>query len=413
MTTTDEPIGIADYLSLIDPANRPDPYPLLARMRAAGPFRLGSAPVVVFPGYADCATVLRHPDARVDRRLSAFELSQFPDPRTGDDERGPAFLFRDPPDHTRLRRLVAKAFTPRVVQTMEPRITALVDGILDRVSGTEFDVVAELAYPLPVTVICELLGVPLEDEARLGRWSALMSRKLDPASRSTAEFAADPAAVDQASDELYEYFEELTVRRRADPGPDLLSELIAAEEAGDKLSHDELISTCGLLLIAGHETTVNLIGNAVLALLRNPEQLAALRADPALAAAVVEETLRYDPPVQLAPRIAAADLRIGDFPVRRGEVMIMLLAAAQRDPRLNPDPDHFDPRRDIRHLAFGAGAHFCLGAPLARLEARVALTRFALRVRQPRLLLDPPPYRDHVTLRGPAALPVGFAEIAP
>ncbi|RJO69040.1 cytochrome P450 [Nocardia panacis] len=412
MTATDRPLGVAEYLSLIDPANRANPYPLLAELRALGPLRLGTAPVVLFTNYDDCLSVLRHPDARVDRGLTEFPLSQFPDPRS--DARGekPSFLFLDPPDHTRLRRLVAQAFTPRTVRQLAPRITELVDRTLDRAAAAgQFDAVADLAYPLPVTVICELLGVPVADGDRLSEWSALMSRRLDPAARSTAAFAADPTELARASDEMYSYFEDLAARRRTDPGPDLLSQLIAAEESGDKLTHDELIGTCGLLLIAGHETTVNLIGNAILALLRDPRHLAALRADPDLAPAIVEETLRYDPPVQLAPRIAAADMRIAGMDIRRGDLLIMLFAAAQRDPQLYPDPDRFDPGRDARHLAFGLGAHFCLGAPLARLEAAIALSRFAARVERPRLLVDPPPYRDHVNLRGPAALPIAFDAI--
>jgi cytochrome P450 len=212
---------------------------------------------------------------------------------------------------------------------------------------------------------------------------------------------------------LNDYFEELARHRRGNPGPDLLSELIAAEDAGDKLTHDELISTCALLLIAGHETTVNLISNAVLALLRHPDHLTAVRTDPGLAAGVIEETLRYDPPVQLMPRVAAADLRIGDMDIERGDLVIMLIAAAQRDPAVFADPDRFDPTRDTRHLAFGLGAHFCLGAPLARLEGRVAVTRFAQRVRSPKCTVDPPPYRAHVNLRGPAAIPLDFAGITP
>lgn len=412
MTVTSEPAGIREYLSLIDPAHRADPYPLFARMRAAGPFRLGSAPVVVLSSYRDCAAMLRHPDARVDRGLTELELAQFPDQHSESTGRTPAFLFLDPPDHTRLRRLVAKAFTPRMVRRLTPKITALVDQLLEKAAATgTLEVIADLAYPLPVAVICELLGVPLEDEPRLGRWSTLISRRLDPTSRSTAEFAADAAEIDRANNELYAYFEALVARRRTDPGPDLLSELIAAEDTGDTLTHDELIGTCGLLLVAGHETTVNLIANAVLALLRRPDQLAALRADPELATGVIEETLRYDPPIQLIPRIAAADLRIGEMDIRRGDVVVMLVAAAHRDPAVFPDPDRFDPARDNRHLAFGLGTHFCLGAPLARVESRIAITRFAQRVGAPRLLLEPPPYREHVTVRGPATLPVEFAAI--
>jgi cytochrome P450 len=255
--------------------------------------------------------------------------------------------------------------------------------------------------------------VPLADEAQLSRWSTLLARTLDPTSRHAAEFRADPQELQCAGTELSRYFEQLTEQRRATPGPDLLSELIAAEDAGDMLSHAELISTCALLLIAGHETTVNLIANGLLALLRRPDELAALRANPERAQGVVEETLRFDPPVQLIPRIAADDLTVGGMDVARGDLVVMLIAAAQRDPAVFADPDRFDPTRDNRHLAFGLGAHFCLGAPLARLEARVALSRFAQRVTASRLVSDPPVYREHVNLRGPAHLPVEFASIEP
>lgn len=203
---------------------------------------------------------------------------------------------------------------------------------------------------------------------------------------------------------MYAYFEDLTRIRRTSPGSDLLSELIAAEEAGDKLSHNELISICALLLIAGHENTANLIANAVLALLRNREHLDALRADPNLANAVVEETLRYDPPGQMVARIAADDLEIGGIDIHRGDMVVLLFAAAHRDGSAFPDPDRFDPTRASRHLAFGLGPHFCLGAPLARLETAIALRRFAQRIESPRLRADPPPYRPHVNLRGPATM---------
>ncbi|PXX61588.1 cytochrome P450 [Nocardia tenerifensis] len=407
----------ADYIRLLDPAVRPDPYPLFARLRERGPFRIGTAPVVVVTGHADCTAVLRDPRVSVDRSLAKLQLGFMPiydATKTTAEQVKPSFLFLDPPDHTRLRRLVSKAFTPRVVQRLEPRITEIVDDILDKYSAAgTFDAVTDFAYPLPVTVICELLGVPLEDEAQLSHWSSLLSRTLDPTSRQAPESRADPAELERAGTELSVYFERLTERRRADPGPDLLSQLIAAEDAGDMLTHDELISTCALLLVAGHETTVNLIANATLALLRRPAELAALRANPERAQGVVEETLRFDSPVQLMPRIAADDLTVGGISVDRGDLVVMLIAAAHRDPAVFPDPDRFDPARDNRHLAFGLGAHFCLGAPLARLEARVALTRFAQRVEVPRLTTDPPVYREHVNLRGPAHMPVEFAAVLP
>ncbi|WP_069159597.1 cytochrome P450 [Nocardia altamirensis] len=409
--------SIADYVRLLDPAVRANPYPLFARIREFGPFRIGNAPVVIVPTHAGCTAVLRDPRSSVDRSLARLQLGSMPiydAAKTTAEQAKPSFLFLDPPDHTRLRRLVSKAFTPRVVRRLEPRITEIVDDILDRraAAGT-FDAVTDLAYPLPVTVICELLGVPLEDEAQLSQWSSVLARSLDPTSRDAAQFRIDPDELQRAGTELSVYFEQLTERRRATPGPDLLSELLAAEDAGDKLSHDELISTCALLLVAGHETTVNLIANATLALLRRPDELAALRANPERAQGVIEETLRFDPPVQLIPRIAADEMVVDGMAIERGKLVVLLVAAAHRDPAVFPDPDRFDPTRDNRHLAFGLGAHFCLGAPLARVEARIALTRFAQRVESPRLPTDPPAYREHMNLRGPAHLPLEFAAILP
>jgi cytochrome P450 len=410
---------MARLLQLLDPAVRPNPYPLLADLREAAPFRMPGAPVVVVASYADCAAVLHDPQASVDRAKATLLQGRAtirdllpPDAPPGTEH--PSFLFLDPPDHTRLRRLVSKAFTARVVQRLEPRIAALVDEALQRAGERgSLDVVADLAYPLPVAVICQLLGVPLEDEGKFRGWSRLLARSLDPVLALTGRRSAEFGAYLNAAVELHRYFAGLIEARRANPSDDLLSALIRARDAGDQLSTIELISTCTLLLIAGHETTVNLISGGVLALLRNPQQLQALREDAELGAGVVEETLRYDPPVQLMARIAAAPMRVGELPVERGDIVLMLLAAAHRDPDTYPDPDRFDPRREAKHLAFGMGPHFCLGAPLARLEARLALTRFARRVIAPQLLADPPPYKDSATLRGPSAIPVSFDRIEP
>jgi len=304
---------------------------------------------------------------------------------------------------------VSKAFAPRVVKELEPDVTALVNSLLDRIDEQgRFDVIADLAYPLPVAVICRLLGVPIEDEPKFSWASALLARALDPFTTFTGELPDDFEQRMQARSWLREYFAELIELRRGVPGDDLLSGLIAVEEAGDQLTEEEIISTCNLLLIAGHETTVNLIANAILAMLRQRPQWAALGTDPARAAAVVEETLRYDPPVQLIGRVAGEQMRIGGITVPAGDTMMLLLAAAQRDPDVNERPDEFDPDREtIRHLAFGHGAHFCLGAPLARLEASVALT--AVTARFPNARIDSEPfYKPNVTLRGLQTLAVAI-----
>ncbi|HEY9390021.1 MAG TPA: cytochrome P450 [Mycobacteriales bacterium] len=413
-----ETVDVSVFGQLLDPARRADPYPLYARLRAAGPVRIGDLPVVVMSRFAECQALLRDPHASVDRRGSGLDRA-YRDAVAqvhGETwtEPTPSFLFLDPPDHTRLRRLVSAAFTPGVVARLEPRIRDLVDDLLDAAAEQgRFDVVTDLAYPLPVTVICQLLGVPIEDEPRFRRWSSLLARSLDPVFAFSG--GPDPTITDQiqAGNDIRRYFAELVETRRSTPGDDLLSALIAVEQAGDQLSEEELISTCVLLLVAGHETTVNLIGNGMLALLREPHWLATLAQHPELGGSVVEEVLRYDPPVQLVGRVARADTEVAGTPLRRGELGMLLIGAAHRDPEAFTEPDRFDPTRsDMRHIAFGFGPHFCLGAPLARLEGRLALTRMAQRVRDPGPAVSSPRYKENLTLRGLAALPVQAGGIA-
>ncbi|MGY4707998.1 cytochrome P450 [Mycolicibacterium sp. CBM1] len=394
-------------LKLLDPANRADPYPVYREILQRGPLQLPDANLHVLSGFADCDEVLRHPDACSDRLKStaaqrAIAAGEQPRPFGT-----PGFLFLDPPDHTRLRRLVSKAFSPRVVKSLEPDISAMVDGLLDAVAESgEFDAVAELAYPLPVAVICRLLGVPIEDEPQFSSASSLLAQGLDPFVSFTGEVPQNFAERLEAGLWLRGYLRELLEQRRAQPADDLMSALIAVEESGDQLTEDEIVATCNLLLIAGHETTVNLIANAVLAMLRHREHWTALSEDPGRAAGIVEETLRYDPPVQLAGRIAGADMVIGQARIAKGDIMMLLFAAAHRDPAAVERPDEFDPRRDaIRHLAFGHGPHFCLGAPLARMEAAVALSAVTKRFPNAELAAEPV-YKPHVTLRGMARLDV-------
>jgi cytochrome P450 len=405
MTTTAESQAL--LVQLLDPSNRADPYPIYRQFRERGPLLLPQANLTVFSSYQDCDDVLRHPSSASDRLKSAIaqrEIAAGEEPRPFGT---PAFLFLDPPDHTRLRKLVSKAFVPKVVKALEPDITALVDALLDQVAAAgQFDVIADLAYPLPVAVICRLLGVPIEDEPQFSRASALLAQSLDPFITFTGEL---PEGFDERMEAalwLRDYLRDLIERRRGNPGDDLMSGLIHVEESGDQLTEDEIVSTCNLLLIAGHETTVNLIANAILAMLRHPSQWAALGANPQRVSAVVEETLRYDPPVQLMGRIAADDMTIGDTTIPKGDTMMLLLAAAHHDPSANDRPDEFDPdRKSVRHLAFGKGPHFCLGAPLARLEAATALS--AVTERFPHARLDSEPqYKPNLTLRGLSTLAV-------
>ena len=405
MTTPTRPALAA----LADPAVLPDPYPVLAGLREASPFAQAGGALVVVGRHADCSAILRDPRSSSERNNS---LLAPPEVRA---QRAPSFLSLDPPDHTRLRRLVSKAFTPRAIARLEPRVHELSDELLtkagpDRGGAGQIEVVSQLAYPLPVRIISELLGVPPGDHARFAGWSASLAHSLQP--QFIAAGPAPARAAQQARLEFADYFRELIAARRRRPADDLLSELIRAEDEGQRLSEQELIATCVLLLVAGHETTVGLISNAILALLRHPGQLAALRADAGLAAGAVEETLRYDAPVQFTGRVARGGMQVGPVSAPDGAVLLLLLAATGRDPLVFAGPDSFDIRRAAgSHLAFAAGPHFCLGAPLARLEATIAVRALATRVAGPEL--DPAglAYKPNLNLRGPARLVVGFDAI--
>ena len=394
-------------LRLLDPASRADPYPLYAQFRDRGPLLLPDANLIVFSRFRDCDEALRHPSSSVDRLNSTVAQRMLADGTIQRPQVPPMFLFLDPPDHTRLRKLVSKAFVPKVVNELTPHITDLVDGMLDRVAERgRFDLIGDLAHPLPVTVICRLLGVPLDDEAEFSRASALLAEALDPFFAVTGEAKDGMNERIAAGQWLREYLHGLIDERRSRPGDDLMSRLIAVEESGDQLTEEEIVSTCNLLLIAGHETTVNLIANATLAMLREPAQWVALGANAERVAAVIEETLRYDPPVHLVVRIAADDMTIGDTKVAKGDSMMLLLAAAGHDASEFDSPGIFDPdRKAFRHLAFGKGLHYCLGAPLARLEAAVALSAVTARFPDARIAGELV-YKPNITLRGLATLDV-------
>jgi len=307
-----------------------------------------------------------------------------------------SLLDIDPPAHTRLRLLVSKAFTPRAVAKLGARIQELADQLLDAVAGKEcFDLIAALGYPLPVTIIAEMLGVRPRDMDRFEQWSHALALSVDPMlGRDQVQ------AIEHAQQEAYAYFESIIADRRGQPRDDLVSALIAAEEEGDRLSHEELLSVMLLLLVAGNETTRNLIGNGMLALLKNPDQLQRLRDQPELLDSAVDELLRYDSPVQLNGRKALEDVELGGKRIRAGQVVISLVGAANRDPEVFADPDSLDiGRREKSHLSFGRGIHYCLGAPLALLEARIAFASMLKRFTSIRLALEPR-HQQGVVLRG-------------
>jgi len=388
------------------PEGRADPYPRYARLRAVAAVHHSPFGFWALSRYDDCQQLLRHPGVGKDFSGAANSLGLTDEQREQQDrfrnDRA-NMLTTDPPDHTRLRGLVTRAFTPRTVETLRPSIVALVDELLDGFGAGEVDVMDALAFPLPVTVIGEMLGVPAEDRAGL--------RPLVRSVTAVLELAVTPAALAEATAadaRLEEYFAELVAERRAHPRDDLLTKLIEAEDKGDQLTERELISTAILLFAAGFETTTHLVGNGLLALLRHPDQLARLRADRSLVRPAVEELLRFDSPVQIAVRTAYEDLPVGGRRIEAGSVVLALLGAANRDPDRFRDPDRLDVGRDEgAPMSFGGGIHFCLGAALARLEGQIVLDRLLERFATMELV-GAPAYRDSLTLRGVRDLRVRF-----
>ena len=400
------------------PEGKADPYSRYATLRTYAPVHRSAFGFCVLSRYDDCLQLLRHPGAGKDfsgaaTALGLSEEQQAQQAAFRNDRSN--MLFADPPDHTRLRRLASRAFTPRSVEALRPRVVTLVDDLLDGFGSgrdpyrggrdTTVDVVDALAFPLPVSVIGEMLGVPPEDRPRF--------RPLVRAVTAILELAVTPEALDEAttaSEELEAYFAELIRERRAHPRDDLMTRLIQAEDEGERLSEYELISTSILLFAAGFETTTHLIGNALLALVRQPDQLARLRADRSLLRTAVDELLRYDSPVQITARTAYEDILLGDERIEAGTTVLALLGAANRDPARFTDPDRLDVgRSEAPPLSFGSGIHHCLGAALARLEAQVVLDRLLDRFGTIELVGGQPRHRDSLTLRGLAELPMRFA----
>jgi cytochrome P450 len=314
---------------------------------------------------------------------------------------GRVLLFTDPPNHTRIRTLVSKAFTRRTIEQIRPHVEEIVTDLLDK-AHSEMDVIEDFAYPLPALVICELMGVPVEDRDRFRGMSGDIAPILDPfTSPETLQTAIQTAGL------FVMYFADLIEKRRADPQDDLLSALVAAEEGGEHLNMEELIGLCVLVFIAGHETTQNLIGNGLNALLHNRSQLELLRDDPSLSRNAIEELLRYDSPVQLTARSPIEDVEISGKTIRKGQEVVVLLGAGNRDPAMFENPDTLDVTRDkIPVISFGGGVHFCLGAPLARLEGQIAFRQLLSRFPNIDLADEEPEYRNTLTLRGLKGLKV-------
>jgi hypothetical protein len=393
------------FFNPMDPEFVADPYPMYHRLRTEDPVHKSPLGFWVLTRYEDVVSVLR------DHRFAKEAIAAFVAQKLGVETSagiGISMLDRDPPDHTRLRSLVSKAFTPKVVEGLRPRIQQIVDGLLDRAADRRgMDLIEDFAYPIPVIVICEMLGVPVEDHERFRGWSLDLARGLDATLMGAGSDVAQRAHASRQA--LSQYFRELIAERRDSPRADLLSALIAAEEAGDKLSEHELLATCILILVAGHETTVNLLGNGTLALLRHPAELRRLRENPGLIGSAIEELLRYDGPVQRTARVPSMDAVIDGHTIEAGEMVMPFIGAADRDPAHFPDPDRLDlSRADNRHVAFGLGIHFCLGAPLARLEGQIAINTMVGRFPKLALATDRVEYRQSLTLRGLTSLPVAF-----
>ncbi len=389
-------LGLTDD-SGFGPFDWEDPWPTYDRLRGEAPIWRNPLGEFLLTRHADCEAVLRDP------RWSS-NPAHIPVEATAQSDLGNAMalaeahvlLFMDPPDHTRLRKLVSKAFTPRSVEQLRPRVETLVDEILDRAAERGgLDVVADLGYELPVVVICEMLGVPLADRDQFAGWSSDATRLLDG--------MIEPADVEKgvlAMLNFFAYFDALFDERRRQPADDLVSRLLAVEDDGDHLEAGDLRTTIVLLFVAGHETTMNLIGNGTLALLRQRDQLVRWRDDPTLDAAAVEELLRFDGPAHVTGRTATEDLDVNGHLFNKGQRVATLIGAANRDPYRFADPTRIDlGRTDNHHLAFSQGMHYCLGAALARLEGQIAISRLVRRFPDIELAAEPV-HREHFVLRG-------------
>ncbi|MEV5874834.1 cytochrome P450 [Streptomyces sp. NPDC052101] len=402
------------FSQITDFANRANPYPLYEELRKTPVLHEEHGGPYVVSSYWDIEALLHDPRISSDAANLAVAGD---DPLAQAEETGglpPSFIRLDPPEHDRLRRIANRGFgpphRPRRIENMRGELGEIVTGLIDDLGDSrQIDLVDQFAYPFPVTVICRLLGVPREDEPKFRAWVDPLVATLDPETREQADEAFRKNA-QEARMQLGMYLAGLVDQRTKEPRDDLLSDLVNSQGPDGAMTMMEVLSTAVLLLIAGHETTVNLITNGMLTLLRHPDVLRRLREDPGLSVRIVEELLRFEPPVQIVPqRTCIADIEVRGVTIPKGSRIWLMLAAGNRDPERFKDPERFDPdREDIQHLGFGSGIHSCFGAPLARLETQIALSELARRLENPRLVEDPPPYRQNAVLRGPRHLEIAF-----
>lgn len=390
------------------PEMRDNPYPFYRQLREQDPVHWSELiEAWVLTRYDDCISVLKSPHFSADRRRAQNRFAQMAIAQQDDGliARATTMLGADPPEHTRLRTLVSKAFTARKVESMRSHVQEIANELLDSVDPNDFDLIRDLAYPMPVIVIAEMLGVPGARREDFKRWS-------DDLVASLGGALVGPEVIERArsaAEEMAEYFTGVIAERRKDPRDDLISGLIAAEERGDALSEEEMIATCMLLLAAGNETTTNLIENGMIALIRYPEQQRMLTSDFSLIESAIEEFLRYDGTVQSTARVAKEEMEIDGRKIEPGQLVMTSLAAANHDPAVFENPDELDiTRKDNRHLAFGFGIHFCLGAPLARIEAQIAFESLLRRWPDPALRTEAIEWGPSFILRGPKSLPIAL-----
>ncbi|MFD4946047.1 cytochrome P450 [Streptomyces sp. NPDC058239] len=388
---------------ITDYENRPNPYPLYAELREAGPVVRQADGSYLIGTYHDIAALLHDP------RMSADPRSRTA-PAASEETTKPPFLRLDDPEHHRLRTLAMRPFgpphSPGRIDAMRGEIAHITEELIEALRDRkQIDIVDDFAYPLPITVICRLLGVPREDETLFQTWTDVIvaSADIGPEEDTTER---DQAGI-RARQEMGRYLVNLAEQRRDRPTADMLSAFINEPDPALRLTDEELAETTILLFIAGHETTVNLIANGVLTLLRQPDQLDRLRREPGLLPQAVEELLRYEPPVHMRERVPLADIDVAGTTIPEGASVVLALASASRDPKRFHEPDRFDPtRRDNEHFGFGSGIHLCYGAPLARIEAETALGALIPHLGTAGLVQDPPPYRQNAMLRGPRHLPI-------